>query len=38
MMHPDEFRAIVSLVKYGSILLGLNYAGHIAVLTWRHFS
>jgi len=38
VMHPDEFRAIVSLMRYAMVLLGLNFVGHIVFVTWRHFS
>jgi hypothetical protein len=36
MMHPDLHHAIISIMKYGSLVLALNFAGKIAVFAVRH--
>jgi hypothetical protein len=38
MMRPDEYYAIMSILKYASVLLALNFAGRIVVLVVRHIS
>jgi len=37
-MSPDEHHAIMSLMRYATLLLGLNFAGRIVVLVLRHIS
>jgi hypothetical protein len=36
MMHPDLHHAIMSIMKYGALVLALNFAGKIAVFAVRH--
>jgi len=36
MMHPDLHHAIMSIMKYGSVVLALSFAGKIAVFAVRH--
>jgi len=36
MMHPDLRHAIMSIMKYGSLVLALSFAGKIAVFAVRH--
>ena len=36
MMHPDLHHAIMSIMKYGSLVLALSFAGKIAVFAARH--
>jgi hypothetical protein len=36
MMHPDLHHAILSIMKYGSLVLALSFAGKIAVFAVRH--
>jgi hypothetical protein len=37
-MRPDEAYAIMSILRYASVLMALNYAGKIVVLFARHLS
>jgi hypothetical protein len=35
MMHPDQYQAIMAMMKYGSLLLAVNFAGRLAVHAYR---
>jgi hypothetical protein len=36
MMHPDLHHALLSIMKYGSLVLALSFAGKIAMFAVRH--
>lgn len=36
MMHPDLHHAILSIMKYGSLVLALSFAGKIAMFAVTH--
>ena len=38
MMSPDEHQAIMSMMKFVTVLLALNFAGKIVVVVLRHIS
>ncbi len=35
MMHPDLHHALMSIMKYGSLVLALSFAGKIAMFAVR---